>query len=76
MYAKLVKQALMAMGIRDEKIMRVIDHLADGGALEDLKLESLTEDAILIPPSADTMVITGKRGGEKYTLVLLCEKSC
>jgi hypothetical protein len=76
MYAMLVKQGLMAMGIRDEKVNRVIDRLADGGALENLKLESLTEEALLIPPGADTMLITGHRGNEKYTLVLLCEKSC
>jgi hypothetical protein len=76
MYAMMVKQGLMAMGIRDEKVNRVIDRLAEGGALEDLKLESLTDHAILVPPGADTMCITGKRGTEKYTLVLFCEKSC
>lgn len=74
MYSMMVKQALLAMGMKDPAVLGMADRLMQGG-FENPRLESFAGDSFPITDGAETMLVSATKPDGKYTILLVREKS-
>lgn len=73
MYAILVRQALLAMGMTDKTVLDMVDRIMQGG-FSTPRLEALAGPSFPIPENAETMLVSAEKLDGKYTILIVCEK--
>lgn len=72
-YQALVKQGLMAMGMKDPAVLSMADKLMAGG-FENPRLESFAGESFHVPEGSETMLVSAEKSDGKYTILLVREK--
>lgn len=73
MYAMMVRQALLAMGMRDQSVLDMAERIMAGG-FDNPRLETFAGDSFPVPEGADTMLVSADKLDGKYTILLVREK--
>lgn len=73
MYAIMVKQALMAMGMGDPKVLAIVDNLLAGG-FSNPRLETFAGESFPVSEGAETMLVSADKLDGKYTILVVREK--
>lgn len=73
MYGMVLKQAMMAMGMSDPAVLRMVDRITAGG-FENPRLETFAGESLPIPDGAEVMLVSADKLDGKYTILLIHEK--
>jgi hypothetical protein len=73
MYAAMIKQAMMGMGVKDPAVLGMVDRIAAIG-FAGFQANRLEEGPISIPKVGETLLVSGRNATDSYRLILICEK--